>query len=128
MEAYTDKVYEHFNNPRNVGVIYKAHGVGEAGSGECSDYLVIYIKVSREKVIEDIKFQLRGCAAAIATSSALTEMVKDKHIGEALAVTEADIVNYLGGLPEEKMHCSIMGVQALKNAVMNYLENLRSYW
>ncbi len=128
MEAYTEKVYEHFNNPRNVGVIYKAHGVGEAGSGECSDYLVIYIKVSREKVIEDIKFQLRGCAAAIATSSALTEMVKDKHIGEALAVTEADIVNYLGGLPEEKMHCSIMGVQALKNAVMNYLENLRSYW
>lgn len=128
METYSEKVFEHFNNPRNVGVIYKPHGVGEAGSGECSDYLVIYIKVNGEKVIEDIKFQLRGCAAAIATSSALTEMVKGKHIGEALALTEADIVDYLDGLPEEKIHCSIMGVEALKNAVMNYLDNLRSYW
>ena len=128
MEVYTEKVFEHFNNPRNVGIIYKASGVGEAGSGECSDYLVIYIKVSGEKVIEDIKFQLRGCAAAIATSSALTEMVKGKHIGEALAVSEGDIVDYLGGLPEEKIHCSIMGVQALKGAIMNYLEKLRSYY
>ncbi len=128
VEAYTEKVYEHFNNPRNVGIIYKADGVGEAGSGECSDYLVIYIKVNENKIIQEIKFQLRGCAAAIATSSALTEMVGGKHIGEALAVTEADIVDYLGGLPAEKIHCSIMGVEALKNAVMNYLENLRSYW
>ena len=128
MESYSEKVIEHFNSPRNVGIIYRAQGVGEAGSGECSDYLVIYLKINGEKVIDDIKFQLRGCAAAIATSSALTEMVKGKHIGEALAVTERDIVDYLDGLPEEKIHCSIMGVEALKNAVMNYLDNLRSYW
>lgn len=128
MEMYTEKVFEHFNNPRNVGVIYKPDGVGESGTRECSDYLVIYIKVNQDKVIEDIKYQLRGCAAAIATSSALTEMAMCKHIGEALAITESDIADYLGGLPEEKMHCSVMGVKALKNAILNYLENLKSYY
>lgn len=128
METYSEKVFDHFNNPRNVGVIYRADGVGDSGTEECSDYLVIYIKVNQDKVIEDIKYQLRGCAAAIATSSALTEMAMGKHIGEALAITEEEIADYLGGLPEEKMHCSIMGVEALKNAMLNYLENLKSYY
>lgn len=120
MDAYTEKVYEHFSNPRNIGTMDNADGVGKIGSEDCGDYLVIYIKVNDQELIEDIKFQIYGCVAAIATSSALTEMVKGIHIDKAASITESDIVNYLGGLPEQKVHCSVLGAECIKMAVLDY--------
>jgi len=114
---YTEKVMEHFTNPRNVGEIENADGIGEVGNMKCGDIMRIYIKVNDADVIEDIKFRTFGCGAAIATSSVVTEMVKGKTIGEALEITNKQVAEELGGLPEAKMHCSNLAADALHKAI-----------
>ncbi len=118
-EEYSSKMMEYFMNPRNVGEIPDADGIGNVGNPVCGDIMRLYIKV-RDNVIVDAKFKTFGCGAAIATSSMVTEMVKGKTIEEALKLTNAAVAEALGGLPKIKMHCSLLAEQALKSAIDDY--------
>ena len=118
---YSEKVMEHFSNPRNTGVIDDADGVGEVGNPVCGDMMTFYIKV-KDDIIEDIKFQTFGCVAAIAVSSIVSEMARGKNLAEAQKITKQVVAEALGGLPQNKMHCSNLGADALALAINNYQE------
>ena len=117
---YSEKVMDHFANPRNVGVIEDANAVGEVGNAKCGDIMKMYMKINDEGVIEDIKFKTFGCGAAVATSSMATEMVKGKTIEEALKLTNKAVAEALDGLPPVKMHCSVLAEEAIQAALTDY--------
>ena len=121
MALYTDIVMDHFMHPRNVGEIPNADGVGEVGNAKCGDIMKMYLKINGN-VIEDVKFETFGCGSAIASSSMATEMIKGKTVEEALAVTNKDVVDALGGLPAHKLHCSVLAEEAIKSAVKDYYD------
>ncbi|MBU2634529.1 MAG: iron-sulfur cluster assembly scaffold protein [Nanoarchaeota archaeon] len=117
---YAKKVMEHFMHPKNVGEIKDADGIGEEGNARCGDIMRIFIKVEKDKIV-DIKFKTFGCGAAIASSDALCELAKGKTVEEAKKITNKDIVDFLGGeMPGIKLHCSVLGMQALRNAIKDY--------
>ncbi|MBI4362504.1 MAG: Fe-S cluster assembly scaffold protein NifU [Euryarchaeota archaeon] len=118
---YSQKVLDHFRNPRNVGEIQDPDGVGTVGNPTCGDLMTMYLKI-RDNRIEDMKFQTFGCGAAIASSSMMTEMVKGKTLDEALKVTKSDIVEALDGLPPVKIHCSVLATEALHASLQDYLD------
>ena len=121
MALYTETVMDHFMHPRNVGSIDNADGVGEVGNAKCGDIMKMYLKI-KDGVIEDVKFETFGCGSAIASSSIATEMIKGKTIDEALALTNKDVVDALGGLPAHKLHCSVLAAEAIKSAVKDYYD------
>ena len=121
MPSYSEKVMDHFKNPRNVGVIVDADGIGHVGNPVCGDIMELYIKV-KDNIIQDAKFKTFGCGAAIATSSIMTELVKGKTIDEALSISNKAVVEALGGLPPVKLHCSVLAEDAFKSAIDDYLK------
>lgn len=121
MALYSEKVMDHFRNPRNVGVIENADGVGEVGNAKCGDIMKIYLKI-RGGVIEDVKFETFGCGSAIASSSMATEMIKGKPVSEAMALTNKAVAEALDGLPAHKLHCSVLAEEAIKAALKDYYD------
>jgi len=121
MALYSEKVMDHFMNPRNVGTIDDASGVGEVGNAKCGDIMKIYLKIEDE-IIKDVKFETFGCGSAIASSSMATEMIMGKSIHEALALTNKAVAEALDGLPAHKMHCSVLAEEAIKNALKDYFD------
>ena len=121
MALYSDKVMDHFKNPRNVGQIPDADGVGEVGNAKCGDIMKIYLKIKDGK-INDVKFETFGCASAIASSSMATELIKGKTVDEALSVSNKQVVDALDGLPAHKLHCSVLAEEAIKAAVKDYYD------
>ena len=121
MALYSEKVMDHFTNPRNVGVIENASGVGEVGNAKCGDIMKIYLQIENE-IIVDVKFETFGCGSAIASSSMATEMIKGKSIHEAMALTNKAVAEALDGLPAHKLHCSVLAEEAIKNALKDYFD------
>lgn len=119
--AYSEKVRDHFANPRNVGKIDDADGVGEVGNAVCGDIMKMYMKINDDQVIEDVKFKTFGCGAAVATSSMATELIKGKSVKDALKLTNKAVIEALDGLPPVKIHCSVLAEEAVKSAVLDYL-------
>ena len=121
MALYTETVMDHFMHPRNVGEIENPDGVGQVGNAKCGDIMKMYLKI-KNNIIEDVKFETFGCGSAIASSSMATELIKGKTIDEALAVTNKQVVDALGGLPAYKLHCSVLAEESIKAAVKNYYD------
>ena len=119
MALYSEKVMDHFRNPRNVGVIENADGVGEVGNAKCGDIMRIYLKIDGD-IISDVKFETFGCASAVASSSMATELIKGRPLSEAKALTNKAVAEALDGLPAYKMHCSVLAEEAILNAIENY--------
>ena len=119
MALYSEKVMDHFRNPRNVGVIENADGVGEVGNAKCGDIMRIYLKID-DSVISDVKFETFGCASAVASSSMATELIKGRPLSEAKALTNKAVAEALDGLPAYKMHCSVLAEEAILNAIEDY--------
>lgn len=121
MALYTDTVMDHFMNPRNVGEIENPSGVGEVGNAKCGDIMKMYLDI-KDGVIQDVKFETFGCGSAIASSSMATEMIKGKTVEEALAISNKDVVDALGGLPAHKLHCSVLAEESIKSAIKDYYD------
>ena len=121
MALYTDTVMDHFMHPRNVGEVKNPSGVGEVGNAKCGDIMKMYLDIEND-VIRDVKFETFGCGSAIASSSMATEMIKGKTVDEALALTNKEVVEALGGLPAHKLHCSVLAEEAVKSAVKDYYD------
>ena len=119
MALYSDKVMDHFRNPRNVGVIEDADGVGEVGNAKCGDIMKMYLKIDND-IITDVKFETFGCGSAIASSSMATELIKGKPVSEAMTLTNKAVAEALDGLPDYKMHCSVLAEEAIRNALEDY--------
>ena len=121
MALYSEKVMDHFRNPRNVGVLEDADGVGEVGNPVCGDIMKIYLKI-RDGMIEDVRFETFGCGSAIASSSMATELIKGKPVSEALGLTNRAVAEALDGLPAHKLHCSVLAEEAIKKAIRDYYD------
>lgn len=121
MALYSERVMEHFRNPRNVGTIANADGIGEVGNAKCGDIMKIYLKID-DGVISDVKFETFGCASAIASSSMATELIKGKPLSQALSLTNKAVAQALDGLPAHKLHCSVLAEEAIKAAVRDYYD------
>ncbi len=119
MALYSDKVMDHFRNPRNVGVIEDANGIGEVGNAKCGDIMKMYLKIE-DDIISDVKFETFGCGSAIASSSMATELIKGKSIDDAMQLTNKAVAEALDGLPDYKMHCSVLAEEAIKSALEDY--------
>ena len=121
MALYCEKVMDHFRNPRNVGVIENADGIGEVGNAKCGDIMKIYLKIE-DGIIADVKFETFGCGSAIASNSMATELIKGKPVAEALTLTNKAVAEALDGLPAHKLHCSVLAEEAIKKAIQDYYE------
>ncbi len=119
---YTETVMDHFRNPRNVGSMENADGVGQVGNPKCGDIMKIYLKISDDEIIEDVKFETFGCGSAIASSSMATELIKGRSINEAVELSNKAVIEALGGLPPVKVHCSVLAEQAVKSALYDYAQ------
>ncbi len=126
MALYSEKVMEHFRNPRNVGVIENADGVGEVGNARCGDIMKIYLKIENN-IVTDVKFETFGCGSAIASSSMATEMIRGRSIEEALGLTNQAVTEALGGLPPHKVHCSVLAEEAVRAAVKDYYDRHEAF-
>ncbi len=122
MALYSEKVMDHFLNPRNVGTMEEANGVGEVGNAKCGDIMKIYLDIDENQIIRDVKFETFGCGSAIASSSMATELIKGQPVSEALALTNKAVTEALGGLPAHKIHCSVLAEEAIKAAVKDYYD------
>ena len=121
MALYTEKVMDHFRNPRNVGVLEDANGIGEVGNAKCGDIMKMYLKIE-DDIISDVRFETFGCGSAIAASSVATELIKGKPISEAMKLTNKAVVEELGGLPPHKIHCSVLAEEAIQAAILDYAD------